>query len=145
MLTPSLVSQQTFVLGLDIQLIVRDCNQAGSYVRIAYIGNDTYMGVCPNTSKLFAWTATNTTTTTQTYIYTTNDLSFLAGDSIQNITNSPYVLFPDAQQNVTLPPVAKQYSWNVVLLTQNGSSAYFCAANLSGLQCESFEDEQNWL
>lgn len=140
-LAPSLLSQATFLLSIEIERIVRDCKQAGTYVRIAYIGNNTFMGLCPNTTDLFAWTTSNNNT--QSYVYT--NLSFLAGEKIQNMTSNPAVLFPDAPPNSTLRPPYRQYGWNICLLTQGGTSSYFCAANLSGLVCEGYGEEQNWL
>jgi hypothetical protein len=137
-LLPTVLSVQNFALGAEIQRMVKDCNRQDSYVRVVYVGNNSFMGLCPNTTNLFAWSTSNNT---QPYVYT--DLAFLNGDSIQNITNNPSSLFPYTDSNASMP--SPPIDWNVVLLNQGGGSSNFCTANLSSLSCDSYQNEQNWI
>ncbi len=128
-LTPTIVSQQSFALGAEIQLIVRECNKGGRWIWITYAGGNNFMGVCPNTTDIFVWSIDGHT---QPYLY--SEISFLNGSSIQNITSNPYLLFPQVP-NITIPPRINRYDWDVVLLTQGGGSCFFCKANLTSLRC----------
>ena len=134
-LTPRIVSQQVFALGPQVQLLIKECNKDGRWVWITYAGEGNFMGVCPNTSEIFIWSTGN-----HTEVNLFSDLSFLGGANVMNMTSNPISLFPDAN-NTTIPPLinnkSQTYAWDIVLLVQNGSSCFFCKANLSSLLCQS--------
>lgn len=94
-LTPSPISQVTFSLGDQIAKIVRDCSAIGNTVKITYAGDDLFLGLCPNTSNLFAWDASNVT---RRNVY--GNVSFMNGDNIQNMTGNPYLLLPGVTVNI---------------------------------------------
>lgn len=93
-LTPSPISQTTFSLGDQISKIVRDCSTNGNTIKITFAGGNLFLGLCPNTTNLFAWDASNTT---RRNVY--GDVSFMNGDNIQNMTGNPYLLVPGATVN----------------------------------------------
>lgn len=134
-LAPALTSKSTFDLGKKIAKIVRDCNDSGTFILVTYAGEGNFVGVCPNTTNIFIWNVNNST---EPYVY--DQLSFLEGNNIQNITNDPTLFFPIVPNNTIPLPKNKSYEWNIVLLLQGGTSAFLCQANSTSLLCESYQN-----
>lgn len=48
-------SNSIFFLGQDIQTIVRECKD----IQVAYTGGNMFVAICVNTTKIYAWNASN--------------------------------------------------------------------------------------
>lgn len=71
-LTAALTSNSYFDLGNEIAKIVRDCNESGTFIWVAYAGEGNFVGVCPNTTNIFIWNVNNHS---EPYVF--DQLSFL--------------------------------------------------------------------
>jgi hypothetical protein len=80
-----------FFLGERIESIVRECEN----IEVSYAGGNTFIGVCVNTTKIYAWNASNAAEST---IYAGIPLE--SGDGIAAIAANPQLLVPAQGLNI---------------------------------------------